>query len=73
MTKEILISGLIEGVDELNLENRKELLKFVDDLDIRICENADGSRVNLDKISKHKLKLVLNKMNKLLEKEKRKD
>ena len=32
-----------------------EVLKFLQEIGVQICESADGSRINLDKLSKRQL------------------
>jgi hypothetical protein len=49
-------SKFIEVSEGMDRNKKIKLLKYMDSIKIKIITNADGSRINIDKISKTKFK-----------------
>jgi len=50
---------VIECVDKLDYKDKLKTLKYLDDINAKITESSDGTRVNLDLILKPQLELLL--------------
>ena len=59
----LYMDKLQETVENLTLENRQKVLKFIHSQGIKLHEHADGTRINLDNLNteqQRKLKLLVN-------------
>ena len=50
---------IIECVDNLEYDDRLKVLKYLDDINAKITEQSDGSRVNLDILNRPQLEMLL--------------
>lgn len=50
---------IIECVDKLDHGDKLKTLKYLDDINAKITEQSDGSRVNLDILNKPQLEMLL--------------
>jgi len=50
---------IMEAVDNLEYDDRLKVLKYLDDINAKITEQSDGSRINLDLILKPQLEMLL--------------
>jgi hypothetical protein len=50
---------IIEAVERLTYEDKLRVLKYLDDTGVKITEQSDGSRINLDILNKPQLELLL--------------
>ena len=55
----IISKKIIECVDNLEYEDRLKVLKYIRDINAKITEQSDGSRINLDLILKPQLEMLL--------------
>ena len=50
---------IIQAVDKLNYEDKLKVLKYISDINVKITESSDGSRINLEIIPKPQLEMLL--------------
>ena len=64
------LTNLIDSVDDLVYGDRLKILKKCIELNLNIQESSDGSRINLERMTKEQLKILTDYIQSLINSEK---